>query len=898
MSSSFGVDPGSYGGLQSCRLVKGKEVLESAVGNSDSLHPLPAVVLTAERGRPSLEARFPLLPLGTGAAWPPEAQVSTQCGSRRIPLALALALLQSGRSPWAWPTYGVGAGPQRETGQLGLLVREGVEAGSRECKGPIALPVSGLLPIEVQTELSSRRFQSTHAAEEVRLLWRSMALGIGMLGPWDGSSQTGALRAKAGELLLHVHLGIDGFEASLLSIQPRTGDKGPQLLVPARKRPIVAGDPAASDGVTACSAPLAGVRLMLAALRAKGAKTIPQLWEAAFTLPEARVIPDSSDYSHGGTDSVVWADAFRSVDANTEIDQWIAMLSAVVVGARNSVTAVLLSGQYSRSDWWGNASIPRLAGEMTRVLKGLGVQTHLVPTGAISAGAALFASRRANGWATYLDELPAVEMVVQRADGPGWIYAIKPQTFYDAGKPAFERFENFGRLSAGADKLLLPALVEGYGSVRESSIAFDRPTENVQSVDLETEMEAASGLPVVRARLPGLEGRAAELNWAASSDTGRGKQEYLDSLPQQFPPLEIRVESKWWANGQDQTRLQVSGVWMTCDEACRAVASERNLAKLEEYFDLLGKRAQKREWIGSGNQRRLQAASDSQGKNRWAQHLPAAEERAVQVLATSAYGSDLWKSAARFLAYIKHGSATLERLILKQLDDLRVCGENDQLLALAGNCIQTSAGSASVLEVLSRRIMDKVEEAQADEKAPVGIFTMKSMSSLLATRADATSMLSEVTASRLSKGVTRFIELGVKYADAEQGLHQRFRAGIKSLVFLLRRRAYDSGYLGESTREFSIAIRSCCIAGLVSQMRQGARGVAGAKIAFTNRLGLDSEHASDATRRTRSVLARLTEAEIPRPLPRVNDEAALDLLVEQVVRYIEGRGAGIIVIPD
>ena len=348
-------------GLQSCRLVKGKEVLESAAGNSDSLHPLPAVVLTADRGRPSLEARFPLLPLGTGAAWPPEAQVSTQCGSRRIPLALALALLQSGRSPWAWPTYGVGAGPQRETGQLGLLVREGIEAGSRECKGPIALPVSGLLPIEVQTELSSRRFQATHAAEEVRLLWRSMALGIGMLGPWDGSSQTGGLRAKAGELLLHVHLGIDGFEASLLSIQRRTGDKGPELLVPARKRPIVAGDPAASDGVTACSTPLAGVRLMLAALRTKGAKTIPQLWEAAFTLPEARVIPDSSDYSHGGTDSVVWADAFRSVDANREIDQWIAMLSAVVVGARNSVTAVLLSGQYSRSDWWGNASIPRLA---------------------------------------------------------------------------------------------------------------------------------------------------------------------------------------------------------------------------------------------------------------------------------------------------------------------------------------------------------------------------------------------------------------------------------------------------------------------------------------------------------------------------------------------------------
>lgn len=194
--------------------------------------------------------------------------------------------------------------------------------------------------------------------------------------------------------------------------------------------------------------------------------------------------------------------------------------------------------------------------------------------------------------------------------------------------------------------------------------------------------------------------------------------------------------------------------------------------------------------------------------------------------------------------------------------------------------------------------MDKVDEAQADEKAPVGIFTMKSMSSLLATQADATSTLGEVTASRLSKGVTRFIELGVKYADAEQGLHQRFRAGIKSLVFLLRRRAYDSGYLGESTREFSIAIRSCCIAGLVSQMRQGARGLSGAKLSFRNRLGLDSDLASDATKRTRSVLEQLTEADIPRPLPHANDPAALDSHVEDVVRYIEGRGAGIIVIPD
>jgi hypothetical protein len=175
---------------------------------------------------------------------------------------------------------------------------------------------------------------------------------------------------------------------------------------------------------------------------------------------------------------------------------------------------------------------------------------------------------------------------------------------------------------------------------------------------------------------------------------------------------------------------------------------------------------------------------------------------------------------------------------------------------------------------------------------------MKAISSLLSSRPDATSDLENTAAKRLAEGATRFLELGVAHADAETGLHQRYRAGIKAVVFLLRRRAYDTSYMGESTKEFSRAIRSCCIAGLVSQMRQGVRGLEGARLAFQRRLGLDSELASDATKRTRRVLKSLGEEDIPRPLPHANDPQSLDLLVEQVVRYIEGRGAGIIVIPD
>ena len=270
----------------------------------------------------------------------------------------------------------------------------------------------------------------------------------------------------------------------------------------------------------------------------------------------------------------------------------------------------------------------------------------------------------------------------------------------------------------------------------------------------------------------------------------------------------------------------------------------------------------------------------------------------MDVLARSEYGTDLWKFAARFLAQTRHSSGRLEVRITKLLDDLRVCKEADQLLPLAGNCSFSPALCARVLDVLGRKIDDYVEVAEQERTPAKGINTMKALSAILATRADATSKLPAEACRRLAEASTRFLALGVRFADDQNGLHQRFRAGIKAVVFLLRRRAYDSSYIGESTREFERAVRSCCIAGLVSQMRQNVRGLAAAKAAINERLGLDSEAASVASKRTLSVLASLTELDIPRPLPKVNDTKELDDLVQQVVLYIEGRGSGIIAIED
>jgi hypothetical protein len=199
---------------------------------------------------------------------------------------------------------------------------------------------------------------------------------------------------------------------------------------------------------------------------------------------------------------------------------------------------------------------------------------------------------------------------------------------------------------------------------------------------------------------------------------------------------------------------------------------------------------------------------------------------------------------------------------------------------------------------LSRRIDESVDEAHLKGVVPKGIYTLKAISTLMATRPEASKDLDQETSRRLSEGISRFLELSVRYADRDNGLHQKFRAAMKALVFLLRRRAYEPSYFGAGTKAFNRSIKSCLIGGLISELQNPGMDLPSAKRSLADKLGLERDGASTASRATREILMDLKMTDLPLPRPNVGDQPALEKLVAQVVLYIEGRGSGIIVIDE
>ncbi len=912
--SGIGIDPGTaLLAVSRCSVDAQGDDFEFIGGQAEGI--LPSIVLADGLLEPILEHTQPALPYGVGGEWPPEAVADPARGARRLPLSLALSVLadstdvphSSANRQWAWTTAVNTFNQQRHREAMTTLIRRTMQGVSRREVGPVALAVGNDLPLVEQTGIVS------HAGTQVRLIWRCMAAGLAWMdvGGSAGHAEKVA-QPKEGAQVLHVHLGLDGFEATKFHYKRSKGKAGPELLVPARSRP---------NSSNTVSRPFLGLQLC-ARGNAKSGRSMDAVWSRLFCDRDPTIESLNAGeivVGHSGDSKDVrlgWPRVFQATKWSQEqtrqhVFDFVGAVEKLISGSKAPiVNRAILTGDFFHSVHGTVSGQLRTAPAdgIRSLLKKYSIETWIAPPGSIARGAASFASRRARGWATFLDELPSVEIVAQFSEGPAWKKLLEAK-HYDAGVPVCVQLDQFW-LNAGEKHIELAVYVDEHGpdepDVLKTRVDFPRSTQKQTPAKVTVEIEAASGLPVVRADLLGDLDESAEVDWAKDYDachTGLRKIEYLATLPRAFPPIQERESGFWWTAGGKFKTAKVAGVEYTGEELGERLVklfpgSELKFAPVLAGYQRL---AAKREW--NENISKWVAPTDSEGVNTESDSIGPALETLYKCVGKTWEKPSLRNTAGRAIAALGWRDPKWIDHLMKRCDDVDVCGELDYAIAGLGGSIYCEPHMSRAIAAMASRLHDKVYIAKAKAKQPVGIHTLRALGVLFSTRPDALKYVRAPVANQLAEDITLFIEQTLEHGK----FMQKFQAALNALVFLTRRRAYQDGFLPVGSPAFNRAVQCCAKVYVAARLSQCGPLIAPLRakliIGFKEDLkalqvgGKPSK--TQAHEETRHVIDALdlTKTHLDgQKFP--NDPTKLLVLLVKVIEYIEGRGSGLLVIDD
>jgi hypothetical protein len=919
VGAGLGFDAGSsLAPLAHCRPTASFESVEA----DEEGGVLPATVLLDDDAlNISLEMSAPISPFGVGGVWPPEAHAAPGAGARRLPLALALAVLErtlessdaAAVSPrWGWPRIGKFDAVQRGEAPVAELVRKSIGRLAERSGRPLALAVPNGLPLMDQSLMIGR------LGRGVRLIWRCMAAGLYCSHQQAPSGRQGVgLRLGVDSDVLHVHIGLDGFEATRFSYAHHRGREGPELLVPLRSRPK-------RGSKVTVSWPFLGFQLCARAHWAHQPDA-DRLWYSLFAAGSPLEVlkagaervhhPEVAreDWRAGWPKIMTGVQQSRSM-LEKEVEAWSGEVASLL-GHRQDrrPRLILVTGDFAaireRSDL--DALVLSPARRLEELGRAAGVPIEWLEPSAIAKGAALYASRRARSWATYLDELPPVEIVVQSSAGPQWVHLLK-EPHYDAGAPVEIRLDQFS-LNAGERQLLLPVYVHEFGDdtpdVLATRVEFKQATHAKTLAEVVIEVEAATGLPVVRATVAGQVNETAEVDWGKDQETAKTsktKSQYLEGLPRAFPRTEERVAGSWWQLGGQFKVVNLPAPYsgtFTGEELGALIAkpitanSPLVILVLRGFARLAAKRDRNvtlQRWV---------APTDLEGRNLQSKSLEAAMAVLVGFACQPAIPSPVARIAARSLASLCCQNPGWIAYLLSQTSQVDILKENDPLISALGSCLHHEDDMGRAVHVLSRRIHGKVNLARPTTFAPVGMHSLRALGHLFSHRSDALKQVKDDVANQLAEDITLFIEMTL-----ERGTFmQKFQAALRALVYLTRRRAYQDGFLPVGSSAFRRAVSCCAKVYIAARLSAEPLALAGDRRKRIDGYKADLKAlrvagrpqgagAHEATCRVIDEVdmsrVRMAETQFPQ-----NPSELLKLLV-QVVEYIEGRGTGILVIDD
>lgn len=739
----------------------------------------PAVLLPRVSGEPlRIDLSSPPHPRGTGDEWPPESVLSVKDGGGRLPLAFVWpAFLQDARREWLWTT------PEGVTQQVSPAEAIAgafaalIDSSAKQSEEPLVLVVPNRLRMDRQQELIDACW--AHGCR-VKLLWRPIAAALA----WCEQQAADLLRQtklKDGSIgkLLCLHLGLDEFEATPLELVVRS-QSGERSLLPARSRP----------SVTLPTFPSFGLELLVRQAASKighrnGDDTNPlwrELW-TTFRPFEVMSALHQHDADRGAiSPQLIGSDDWRTIAragdwlppprSFRDFENWLGALKKEL--HQEQWLGVMVTGELAATQFIGQKRLwayclDAIANESARgrsLVDGPPTESRSM----LARGAAIYAARLSEGRLAYLDSLPRIRTATYQAGQPSWLDLLNPDdTYVEGGKPWRRPKPVTGlKIPKGLNVLEVALWHDEFQTVRQVKADFPaKMTEEVE-VKLAVSVEPAQGnanIEIIPLDAGVLGTRRLYLEWRRMNDLGKSPQKYLDGLDRYFPePLRRAANRLKWAAAENVMELYLKKP----SPAMLNTVVARLMQKDPTIETQL-------------NEEATTTALSSDGEPPIGHSSTLTDFVEYLVDQVVPINRRPGKEKVRALAYTSTSHASFEEYLLRRIGQ---CGTNLEQhdLAACGWCLRDPlkiAEFAKVLESFFRR------------KLPSPANWLKAFAEMLRYRDDATRDIPSPCCERLVLGA---LDIFVDELQKKSAKYL-FRYSCLCVVFLLRRRAYDTDFL-------------------------------------------------------------------------------------------------------
>ena len=754
---------------------------------------------------PALELLGDAILFGTGADWPVESSLEGGRTSLRVPFPIAIenavGVSLGGPQP-LWPLQGDFNVDLSDT--IGFYAIEAIKRLKRLERFESSNLDRVLLAVPNACTTNAMSCILRNTGTQLRLIWRPVAALIGAL---DSEEWPNAAPAPDAEILV-LHLGIDGFEASLLHVHEGEGVRGPILMVPARPKISVRNN--------VYDRSLGMLRWVRDCTGGRRIASFGEFWARCWLSsinPEMRPLQPEFDLVGPWDKAVTPQDCIGPFGKFKELwnadvkelyrDHAQKFAGDVREMMRGKIPyAVVVSGAFADEN---HAYVENLVRDVG------GDAVVFYKPKAVEVGAALFGWRETERWATYLDKLPQVELQVKENEVQVW-RPIVNDGWVDAGQQFDIPVHGNFSLDAGANELKLAVALDEEEHVRISSEHFDVPEALRQvaiPLTIQVKVQAATGHPVVIAR--GSEGiPPVVLDWAAAESTGQTPAEYLADLPSAYPPTEPLQSAGWWARLTTWHTVDFNGREVTLRDYLRHLNTDNRLLTADTLSNVRREMI-KRKWnrVEEG----WSAICDDSGN-------PQINPEILNQFRVSIWDrlqrriNDPERDIIKILGFSAFHNPEFEKVIIqeltKQMNSERGPVPRDKRhpgpwMYAVGSAIRSSENARIAIKLLVEAIENRVLTAEITGKLTVVNDPLKQLSWLMAHRATATRDLSNNEA---EAAVRSFFNCA-KQLYQQGNVKIMFRWSIRCVALALRRRSFDHDFLDPGSQIARDILRFC-----------------------------------------------------------------------------------------
>lgn len=562
----------------------------------------PSIALGRLSGEaPRLDIQLPIDARGSGLDQSVDSKFSQETGGiARLPVAYAwemLAQVREGNLPptWSWPQEDDATGSITPGRALAIATRD-IQASLSEYDSSRGQPTRASRTLVVPNALSE--LQQDHLlrslrleAGQTRLLWRPVAAALAWIDRHARGLGPAARHLESIGCLLHLHLGAESWEATVLELVRYVDADGTRWLLPGRRLP--------EDGL---AEPLRGwparclEQVAAQVLQDGGSPGDARRWNLLWASPWSHAsLLDEQDTDRARASLPPWispqlaaearrllADALWGMSRTDTPDQrWLVAERLIgdrastrtpttwMRGLRAAIDSPRLLGAVVTGPF---AALPLSAGgilgtSLVASASSLTSDKILVEgnapgsCGLLAGAAAEFSRRSALSQPTYLDTLPSVRMIAIINCEPEWINLLETDEPWVMGSQPWSKEPENSRFSIqkGDRDLIVSIHRGGTSTCRRVKADFESPAEKPTPVKLHVSLTPGQGAPrveVIPADRKVFQGRSLTFDWTTAEDTGRTEKAELESVERVCPGHEPRIasHSKWAERGFNVVR--------------------------------------------------------------------------------------------------------------------------------------------------------------------------------------------------------------------------------------------------------------------------------------------------------------------------------------------------------